>query len=606
MAFEKMSSPENKVSLEYTKIADDAISKKVTLVDELRGVLRELKLPISDFSEFLDSFLTSKSIDESSLIAVSYGRKTFSIYTQNWDYNFSINEFKSFLIEKALGGHDRELTEKRAKNLRLAIESIFAANDKLIFDGEINNEVLRQGLQVFAGIWWVYEWWAKYFSLSREEIDHKVENLLASMWDINEVFDYIKSINADIKNNFKKSDMVNQVNGKLIQSLYTQTFNRLKSTNAPNKDFIEFAKILTGRWEILRWKNGDYKYGKLKMEKKWKDYQMANEAIVYTMLREGWVLDNITNKIEVRDPNMGKADTPKSIIESSISVFNNLAKKVGKSWEDLANELWFWETLLIKWEQYEDLDFEEKVRLWALMRTTSLLKYVSLEDLQKDPNLITKEIQDSEEDAYRDINGDLSDNFDGWGWWFGWKDAADMWLSGDLAEVFNLYQDMNGNEWIFDLSDKTKDMFTPTLRGALALWASIAVACVILATLPASASVLAIMAAWAAAWAATWLITSALWDQGYDTYKEAAIDTASIVATDAAVWALFFLWSIKFFKWVLNEDILAAPFLSRLTLADAVAFGGTETVVNSMFTTPIISSKVKQSHPENHFDTDKD
>ena len=658
MSIENLKLSENEISLAYTKVAQDALSKKDTVIDEFRWVLRELDLPISDVYDFLESFLSSKFIDEDSITAIGYNKGVFHIEAHQWDYSFQVKEIENFRINKILNGHNKELTERRAKNIELAIKSIFDANDKVIFDGEINNKdvlkdndfweevwlnlkwknlselremldienrkllelynitgesekrqaLIREELLIFAGVWWIYEWWAKYFSLSREEIDHKVENLLASMWDINEVFKYIKSVNADIKNNFKKSDMVNQVNGKLIQSLYTQTFKRLKSSNAPNQDFIAFAKILTGRWEILRWKNGDYKYGKLKMERKWKDYQMANEAIIYAMLRDDGVMDNLTQKITVEDPEVNTEDSTESILTNAVSVLESFSKKIWKTWADLAADLGYEDITWIKWS-YNELDFNEKIRLWWLVRIADILQNITPTQLEKDPGLIEKKIVAANEDAFKDINEDVSDNFDGDGfsWWLnGWKNAKELWLSWDLAEVFSLYQDMNGNEWIFDLSDKTKDMLTPTLRWALALWASIAIACVILATLPASASVWAIMLAWAAAWAATWAITSALWDQWYDTYKEAIIDTSAIIATDAVVWSLFFLWSIKFFKWAFNKNILDTRFLSWWTLGDAVAFGGTETVVNSMITTPIVSSEVKQSHPENHFDTDKD
>jgi hypothetical protein len=62
-----------------------------------------------------------------------------------------------------------------------------------------------------------------------------------------EVFDFIEQVNSSIEANTKKSDMVNQVNLKLINQLYTQVFERLLSNNASDRDFIDFAKVVTGR-----------------------------------------------------------------------------------------------------------------------------------------------------------------------------------------------------------------------------------------------------------------------------------------------------------------------------------------------------------------------
>ena len=45
---------------------------------------------------------------------------------------------------------------------------------------------------------------------------------------INEVFQYIMHINDEVSDNWKRSKMANQVNGKLIKALYDYTFERLK------------------------------------------------------------------------------------------------------------------------------------------------------------------------------------------------------------------------------------------------------------------------------------------------------------------------------------------------------------------------------------------
>jgi len=87
--------------------------------------------------------------------------------------------------------------------------------------------------------------------MSDEEIQIRVANLIRDM-DITEIFSYIISVNEAIEDNWRKSDMVNQINGKLIQALYSQTFEKLQTINAPNSEFLEFARIVTGRATIQR------------------------------------------------------------------------------------------------------------------------------------------------------------------------------------------------------------------------------------------------------------------------------------------------------------------------------------------------------------------
>jgi hypothetical protein len=66
-----------------------------------------------------------------------------------------------------------------------------------------------------------------------------------------EVYAFIAETNASIEDNTKKSDMVNQINLKLTGELYRQIFERLLSTQAPDADFIGFAKVVTGRGRLI-------------------------------------------------------------------------------------------------------------------------------------------------------------------------------------------------------------------------------------------------------------------------------------------------------------------------------------------------------------------
>ena len=52
-------------------------------------------------------------------------------------------------------------------------------------------------------------------------------------------------INKDIDGNFRRSDMVTQVNQKLVNALYNYSFERLKKEDGSDKDFIELIKVMT-------------------------------------------------------------------------------------------------------------------------------------------------------------------------------------------------------------------------------------------------------------------------------------------------------------------------------------------------------------------------
>jgi Na+/phosphate symporter len=91
-----------------------------------------------------------------------------------------------------------------------------------------------------------YEGGARYFALSSEEIGKKVERLISRM-SLQEIYDYITDLHKNIDDNYKKSDMVKQVNLKLMNSLYNQTFERIKKEQASTRDIIDFVKVLTGR-----------------------------------------------------------------------------------------------------------------------------------------------------------------------------------------------------------------------------------------------------------------------------------------------------------------------------------------------------------------------
>ena len=673
------------VSMEYTKVPENASSRRGYIQVLLRGVLRSKNIDSWDFSDFLDDTMEDLGLDEKEFEGAAFNKDRFSISLKGdrtlW---FSLQEVQSFTARNILSPTQKKESEEKIANILHAIEAIYSKNDGLLWDGEINDEdiikstafnihwmdlrnknlnelreeldmekkqlfqvyeitwethqkqeILKKELEHFGWIWWISEWGARYFSLSDTEIDTKVKGLLSTMWSTHEIFDYIRMINKQIRRNRKKSDMVNQVNGKLIEALYQFTFQRLKDENAPNKDFIECCKVVTGRWKAT-WNKDGFLYESLAMEEKMKDYQLGNEIIIHLMMKDGWVFESMKQEFSIEDPEVDTAETPSSIISSSMATLRELWKKMPepKSAEQLLVDIRLPDVQSIEGE-YNDLSFSEKIDLWALVRIIDVIETTGYEEVVNNPQKFQEKLINSSKDAYKDLNKDLSDHFDGTNvnlsMWQGWlsflnmnfwgMEAADLGLSGEFWEVFNLYQDMNGNSWFLDWSDEMQDFLSPSLAGMATLTASFIIFGIAVASLPATVTVWSVMLAWAAAWAWVWLISSVLWSQWYDTKWEAITDTASIMTADAALWAItFWLWNkfvwrqfitdaawnvLKNEAWqAMRHTLKTIPLLSKTGLKEMFIFWWSEMAANMWFVAPFISSPLKEKvFTWNHFDT---
>lgn len=97
-----------------------------------------------------------------------------------------------------------------------------------------------------------------------------------------EIFDYIIHINAQISDNWKRSDMVDQINLKVINTLYNITFEKLKQEGAENKYFINFVKIITGR-DILQ----DGRSIDVQTNDNYTAIDTACKALIYVMYQPG-------------------------------------------------------------------------------------------------------------------------------------------------------------------------------------------------------------------------------------------------------------------------------------------------------------------------------
>ena len=568
---------------------------------------------------------------------------------------------QNFLLKKSLNWDKKENIEIKVKNLNDAIESIYIDNDWIVFNWEIDNEdiinneliskyrldkslewknlkelkehldienkklfniykitweshkkqdLLKKEIKFYAWIGDKYEWGANYFKLDTKEIRNKVVELCSTM-SLIEIFDYIKNINKNIEWNFRRSDMVEQVNLKLINALYEYSFDRLKKEDPDNKEFIKFIKLITGRWTLevdssIKYENRqEFDYENLDVDENFKAKMIANKVLIHVMYKKWWLLEEIKNKkkIKLEDKEL-EWKTPSWVLGEANNFFNNsIQNKIPNYWEQILNKLWYSEKLN---KPYEDLSFEEKINIWSLARLLKEFKKLNPNDLQNKEvlqELSKKMIKDS----FDDLNESLSNNFNET--LFDWDgiSAEDLGLKGTDAEIFQLYQDINWNEWLFDWKDGNEPwMWTIAFTITLAAW--ILILWPILVWWAAALTFQAWLIAWAQIGFVAWISEQVFSHKWYDTYKEWIIDVWSQISIEIIISALLtWTWLSTLKKlWVtLNPDLLFSlkAWFTKAWLIDKWFI--LWEVWATYFISNEISSRVKKSFKENHTDTDK-
>ncbi len=638
-----------------------------------------------DFEDYINSLdLEWKEIKSTKY----ENNKFFIKFEDDSEFSFDKENIKNKKVEKILWKDTLEKTEKKSKLIYLAMNAIFKDKEWYIWDDDISDKdvfivaivenlkdisyedknflltlnwknlkqlkkfyeseneklvraykilnktkskisTLQEELEISVWIWELYETWAKIFRMKSKEIEKKVFLMLENMSEEN-TFAYIKEIHLKIENNWDKSDMTSQVNKKYIDALYKITFQKLKNNNSSNSSFIEFAKILTWRWKLELEKVDEYKnkqefeYGDLEMDWEFKAIDVANRALIYVMLREDWVIEKLKKEKEleyekISDPAL-KWRSPAELITETKAFFSKTSNV-----EEVFNKIGFEKYLNIN-RKYEELSFDEKIEIWTIARILDTVKEIKTEEIVK-PWFFKQRLNEialrETKESYETVNDIFSDNFD-WFHWFLWLNASDINLHWELAEIFELYQDINWNGRIFDFSDE--NVFSPSLSWTIIAWVTMLTAAMALSLLaPAWVSYLTalwvseilasyIASAWAfaVAWWATWAVTILSSRKWYDTQEEFWSDFRKTVWADAKVWAAFWMASFTFFKnlWFIskwkfeNIDILKHDFLKKATLADLWIFWISEMLYNSIIVSPWIIVENRKKFPENHFDTD--
>lgn len=599
--------------------------------------------------------LENRKLNFENIIWTKFEDNKIYIYLDNWE-NFSISYLA---IQNSIFRKSDKIWEKIV-SITKAIDSIYEENKWIIINDEINNyDIITDEFIVKYSLNKSFKWknllelksildiekrnlfkisvltWSnkKYLALLKFEVEYfmwttdktegsaryhsmnnnwevKEESIRQTAWEIvntmeyPELIKYIRKIHADIDDNLKKSDIVTQVNSKLLDSLYVMMFDKLKKEKAETKDFIELVKVMTWRWVKINKKGEDFEYESLEWDTQFRDIERANEIMIYIMERPWWIIEKLVkeknwiNNVEVKDEKLNW-ETPAWILKNAHTTLEKFWKVSWKS----SNEILIWlnfEELIWINKEYNKLTFEEKIKLWALFRMLEIIWETTPEDIEKDPKVLLNALWKTLNESKKWIHESLENQFDKNNW-FSWNDAKDLGLEWDLAEMFDLYQNINWN-LTFDLSDDNWfNNITLSWTATVALW--ILTFWVAIYFLPATAWVLAILWTWAAAWAITSLIWQVLSWKWYDSFQEGFNDILFQTLADSAIWAAFFWLSIFTFA-KLGINILTKDFFTKASASDLLIFGWGETIISSMVLSPYISTEIKNYFLENHFDTD--
>lgn len=621
-----------------------------------------IQVPFVDFQNFMFKeiwFSDKKAIKNKEKELDEIKNAMESIYWDNhwWVFNWEIDE-----QDKIKSWKYKNKTLKELKSdfdiLSWKLKEVYS----ITWETSKKLKILKDDLKYFVWIWDKYELWAKYFTPSKEKIKEKLDWVYNNM-TTKEMINYIVDCNRIIWDNYKVSDNAYNSNKVFIEVLYDLTFKKLQEEKN-DEDCLKLGKDLvkavTNRWApwIIWWNQSIW----VKDDENFNNVDFANKVLAYLM-NDRWILKNNIKdkldsikweKIKVEDKEL-KWRTPNQIITELENELNNLNFKVP---EYIASGFWQTKLGFQKWKilkndekkeynrkvhssakeilqeldlekyiwtkkSYEEMNFEEKVDISTACRILNFIKESSEEELQN-PDFIKAKIEEFKKESLNEINNMLTNSInskilgidkdtinDLFSLRFDLLNSDKNLLTWEMKEIFDLYQDINGNTWLFDVSDKFKNKFlspwpwTLTLTVWLIAWVLIIWPALTTATwawLTWLTLFLATAKAWAIVSFITWVTSNVFDHQWYDTYKEWILDKWTQVTVDTILWA-FFTWStftlLKKLWLTLNPDLVSWDAWTRAWLIDKWAIVS-EVIITWAWVSPLVSSKVKNNFPENH------
>ncbi len=522
------------------------------------------------------------------------------------DYIFSSNNYTLLRTLDEDDIYELNTTELKGKNIkelqliaRERLREIILLKEELnIENTELWQDIKRQEekyLEFIMWIWNEYEGWAELFDKSQTEVVYLISSVLESKKTITEVFDYYKEIHQKIDSNNWQSTAVEKVYKDFSHKLNIAIFERLKKDEADDKQFLEFAEMITWR--------------EIEMDMNLKNPEDANMVLMYIMWWKDWILSKIYSewiweiedkefrefKKEVKDKEfwrnrIERLKNRKKYLENKdqndLELENKTIKLAIKKcieqfeknvewdnwedikWREILENLWFWDILFLldspEKKYYRDLTLEQKIKLSCVIKITERLnKRIWLKQHKN-----WKKLEKSEKIKLSELNKFfIESNYDSWekniisevineniwfkfnDWW--WLDSSELkeyekkvWekiFPETQLEMLDLFREINWS-WLWDTSDKANKIAQELARiPVVVVWATIVTVAV--------GTVAPVLTSWALIyWVTMWVSASVVsWvvcPKWYDSWKEMAAD----LITDVVVW-----WTMWFWWWVLVQ-----------------------------------------------------
>jgi len=461
----------------------------------------------------------------------------------------------------------KEFLWKDLKFLKNIFDTLLKRIDSANFNElpeNVRNDILNKKqkyLEIVMWIWDRYEWSAKYLKKSDESFDILTSSLVNG-FPINKVLDLLSELHKKIDANNYQSTDVERSYKLTMETLHESVLERLKKENAPNEDFLRYAKIITWRWAYT-WGTLS-QYEDVDIDDNLRDQNNANEAILYVMNKKGWILEKIKKdkKINIIDKKVENLK-PKSILEDFQKIVNEkfwnqpqLRKKM--------EQAWYWDIYNIWDQNYSDLDYEQQLKISVLFRMIEKLKiwkWIPTKVLENWEKVLVAEFWEMTWEDY--TYGALS-------WLFkevaidyqketvvnmeeslfsDWENADYYCLDWIDKDVLQIFMDINWSWGFFDISDANIAKWKTAWKVVWIMWiAALAPFAIMAGTAVAWVASAWIIAQWAAAWAVASIASMVINPKWYNTFWEAIVDIWTDLAIWTWTWALWW-WLVKI-SWI--------------------------------------------------------
>ncbi|RKW20869.1 hypothetical protein D8B46_08685 [Candidatus Gracilibacteria bacterium] len=418
------------------------------------------------------------------------------------------------------------------------IDSKFVTYYDIIGDTKKSVDILDKQINHYAGIGDEYERGARLFGLKSEDVD-KVTSSIVSRKTVPELIDYIRVTNNTIADNWKISDFAKNTNIGVIQSLAMKTFEKMKTENSSNREFINLIQVITGK--KITDSNGKIKESNVDIKADFGQTKIAREILIYLFYNRG-IVEHIgkKHKLILNDKAFGKETSVKKLVDEAMKGFEALGNDKNEVIKNMGLEK------ILEKKDTSELSFDEMLLLGGVCRIGKDLKK-NINSLKgKSPDEIISFIQEknreSMEEAFEELNSSFEKNFGATFWDFNWDgvDAKELGLEGDFAEIFNLFWDINGTGW-FDVKDDSWIKHMSNRKSLVVIATGIITAVVVLSPAVLAAGGASLLIAGAKIGLTTTVAYQVLSDQGYDTNAEAAVGITVQSAIDITS-SMFFTW----------------------------------------------------------------